>query len=82
MIAYTLSLGFKELEPVYNDDYGNSGDLPSNLNLTSTTGVDVQNLTDEERDKLARTIVKDKSGTDSYVMDAQTQAAIKALSDK
>ena len=82
MIAYTLSLGFKELEPVYNDDYGNSGDLPSNLNLTSTTGVDVQNLTNQERDKLAGKIVPDISGGNSYVFDAQTQAALDALADK
>jgi len=31
MTAYQLSLQFKELEPVYNDDYGAGGDLPDNL---------------------------------------------------
>ena len=36
MTAYTMALSFKELEPVFNDDYGNAGnDLPSNLNFES-----------------------------------------------
>jgi len=82
MTAYSMTLAFGELEPIYNDDYGSglNQEFPSHLNLTSTTGVDVQNLTDEERDDLAGTIVQDKTGTDSYVMDAKTQAFIDGMS--
>jgi len=31
MSSYQMSLQFKELEPVYNDDYGSDGDLPAEI---------------------------------------------------
>ena len=31
MTSYQIQMQFKELEPVYNDDYGSAGDLPGNL---------------------------------------------------
>ena len=80
MTSYTLALQFKELEPVYNDDYGFSN--AKNLNFDGTEYVDVGNLTDQERDQRAGTIVKDETGVDSYVFDAKTQAALDALADK
>lgn len=31
MTSYELSLSFSELEPVYNDEYGNEGELPASI---------------------------------------------------
>jgi len=36
MTAYSLTLAFSELEPIYNDDYGSGGEFPSNLNFSAT----------------------------------------------
>ena len=84
MTAYSMTLAFGELEPIYNDDYGSglNQEFPSHLNFTSTTGVDVQNLTDEERDDLAGTIVQDKTGTDSYILDSKRQSFITGMDPK
>ena len=87
MTAYSLALQFKELEPVYNDDYGSPekpGSFAKNLNFAGAISepVDVQNLTDQERDQRAGTIVNDVKGGESYIFDAQTQAALDALGDK
>jgi hypothetical protein len=47
MTAYTMALSFKELEPVFNDDYGNAGnDLPSNLNFESEQTSRIPGTTD------------------------------------
>ena len=81
MTAYQLDLQFKELEPIYNDDYGNSGDLPPNLDW-GIVPVDVQNLSDKQRNEMAGEIVPDVKGGESYIFDAQTQAALDALADK
>ena len=81
MTAYQLDLQFKELEPIYNDDYGNSRDLPPNLDW-GIVPVDVQNLSDQQRNEMAGEIVQDAKGGESYIFDAQTQAALDALADK
>ena len=44
--------------------------------------VNVQSLSDEERDLMAGTIVDDSKGGESYVFDSKTQNALDALSDK
>ncbi len=31
MTSYELRMQFKELDPVYNEDYGNTGDLPAEV---------------------------------------------------
>ena len=44
--------------------------------------VNVQSLTNEERDSMAGTIVNDTKGGESYIFDSRTQGALDALSDK
>ena len=80
MTAYTLQLQFKELVPVYNDDYGLSN--AANLTFDGNEYVDVGNLSDQERDQRAGTIVKDETNVDSYIFDAQTQNALNELGNK
>ena len=31
MVSYQITMGFQELEAVYNDDYRNDGSLPSQI---------------------------------------------------
>jgi len=44
--------------------------------------VNVQSLTNEERDSMAGTIVNDTKGGESYIFDSKTQGALDALADK
>ena len=51
MTAYSMTLSFGELEPIYNDDYGNDSEFPSHLNFVegatpATTGTDTATTTD------------------------------------
>ena len=64
-------------------DLSNPIDKFGNKDLTQDNRrYDVKNFTDAERNKMKQTIVKDKTGTPSYVFDAKTQAALDALADK
>ena len=31
MSAYQMTMTYRELNPIYNDDYGNSGSLPQEI---------------------------------------------------
>ena len=60
MTAYQLSLQFKELEPVYNDDYGAGGDLPDNLDWDAGSAniIENNNSTTEEGEGITQEMVE------------------------
>ena len=64
-------------------DLSNPIDKFGNKDLTQDNRrYDVKNFTDAQRNNMKQTIVKDRTGTPSYVFDAKTQSALDALSNK